>query len=353
MKEYMRMLRIALLAGLLVLAAGLPLSADISSDLETTGDAGYSGAFLYNLTGAKALSAGNAWTVLGKDPSSVFFNPSTLIGLKTSAALVSVDLSSQNRLQGTAVVALHQDGDSGQLTAEPSSGRSTVWALSGAWSTMRDINSYTDNSGTPGADLDNASILGQLTFASAFSRNPGEGGWGVSLRGITESFDGSSGKGLAISTGADFNVILGILRCGFSVNNLGFIKHDGQETTWFNPLFSAGFLLRIPGLPTPFVLQVDKVLGTDQDVVLRIATEFRLFSLQADDAASRAIANVNSMQMPEEETPTELYLRMGLVEGNIHGGVSFRWKIFDLAYGAGMDPLDGRVRHSLSLELYF
>ena len=353
MKEYQRMKRTVILAGMLVFAAGLPLSADIAGDLETVGDAGYPGSFLYNLTSAKALSAGNAWTVLGKDPSSVFFNPSTLVGMKGSAALLSLDVALQNRVQGLAVVALHQDGDSGRLTAEASSGRSSVWALSGAWSAMRDINTYTDNSGTAGADLDNASILGQLTFASAFSRNAGEGGWGVSLRGISESFDGVSGQGLALSAGADFNVVLGILRCGFSLNNLGFIRHDGRETSWINPLFSAGFLLRLPGLPTPLVLQVDKVLGTDQDVVLRIATEFRLFSLQGDDAASRAIADASALQMPAEEMPTELFLRMGLVEGDIFGGVSFRWKSFDIAYGGGMDPIDGRVRHSLSLEIHF
>jgi len=353
MKEKGRMMRKAVLSGMLLVSLSLPLSADIAGDLETVGDAGYPGAFLFNLTGAKALSAGNAWTVLGKDPLSVFFNPSTLIGMKGSAAMLSMDLASQNRVQGVAVVALHQSGETGPLSAEASSGRSSVWALSGAWSSMKDINAYSDNTGTAGADLENASILGQLTFASAFSRNAGEGGWGVSLRGISESADGTKGQGLALSAGADFNVILGILRCGFSVNNIGFISHDGRETTWINPLFSAAFLLRLPGLPTPLVLQLDKVLGTDQDVVLRIATEFRLFSLQGDDEASRAIADMNAMQMPAPEVPTELYLRMGLVEGDIYGGMSLRWKLFDLAYGAGMDPVDGLIRRSVSLEVHF
>lgn len=343
----------ALLVGALVAALSFPLSADIAGDLETVGDAGYPGAFLYNLTSAKALSVGNAWTVLGKDPAAVFFNPSTLIGMKGSAAMLALDVAPQKRIQGLAVFALYQDGDSDQLTAEPSSGSSSVWALSGAWSSMRDINRYTDNSGTAGAALDNASILGQLTFASAFTRNSGEGGWGVSLRGISENADGTKGMGLAVSAGADFNVVLGILRCGFSFNNLGFVHYEGRETSWIKPLFSAAFLLRLPGLPTPLVLQADKVLGTDQKVILRLATEFRLFSLQGDDAASRAIADASALQLPAEEMPTELFLRFGLVEGNIYGGVSLRWKSFDLAYGGGMDPLDGRIRHSLSVEFYF
>lgn len=350
MKKNM-LLKIALLPVFPLLVMAAPLAADLSSDLDTVGDGGYPAAFMYGLGGAKAMGAGYAWNVLGVDPTAVFFNPSALVRMESSGVALSANVLAQDRVQGSGVFALRNQQKDGSIG---------VWAFSAAWSTINDVNRYTDNTGTAAGTLDNSAFFGQVTYASSFSPTAQAGGWGVTLRGIGENYDGSKGTGFAIAAGADFSVF-NILRFGFALDNLGLMNYTDDGTIWQKPFFSAALAFRLPSVPASFVLQADKVLGTEQNVTVRIATEFTVFSIRPnpdDLQMRRAYEAMKNGQAGDLGDPAgdayglELVLRIGLVEGDLFGGLSLRWNWAELSYAAGMDPLDGEARHSVSVNFY-
>ncbi|MDR2733308.1 MAG: hypothetical protein LBC99_01540 [Spirochaetota bacterium] len=316
-----------------------PLAADLSGDLAIVGDAGYPASFQYTLGGAKALSAGYAWTVLGNDANSVFFNPATLLKIPATALSLSFNALPQDRIQGAAVFAFSDKAEGSYSTKKP-----RVFALSGAYQTVRNVDGYND-SGAGTDTLGNSSMLGQFSFASAFSPSGLLGGWGAGLRVVHENFDGQTVFGAAVNVGGDIN-IANLLRFGLSVNNLGLVTGDAG-TLYMAPWFSAAAMLNLPMLPVSFVLQGDKVIGTDQGFVMRFAAEYRLriklglerYSIEAGiaDAAGESII--------------EIVPRIGLAGKNLHGGLSLRYNFIELSYGAGRDPLGG-LRHAVSLDIY-
>jgi len=322
-----------------VLMGALPLAADLSGDLGIVGDAGYPASFQYTLGGAKALSAGYAWTVLGNDANSVFFNPATLLKLPSTTVSLNFNLLPQDRIQGAAVIALNDKAEGGYSAKKP-----RVFALSGAYQTVRDVAGY-DGSGNPAKAPGNSSILGQFSFASAFTPGGLLGGWGVGVRVVHENFDGQTVFGAAANGGIDLN-IANIIRFGLSVNNLGLAAGD-NGTLWMHPYFSAAVMLNLPMLPVSLVLQGDKVIDTDQGFTMRAAVEYRIrikaglerYSIEAGiaDTASESII--------------EIVPRIGLAGRNLHGGISLRYNFIELSYGAGLDPLGG-LRHAFSLDFY-
>jgi len=320
--------------------SAFPLAADLSGDLGIVGDAGYPASFLYSLGGAKALSAGYAWTVLGNDANSVFFNPATLLKIPSSALSLSFNALPQDRLQGAAVFALSDKAEGGYSTKKPK-----VFAFSGAYQTVRNVDGY-DATGNPtGASLGNSSILGQFSFASAFTPGGLLGGWGAGLRVVHENFDGQAVFGAALNAGVDIN-IANLIRFGLSVNNLGLVTGDAG-TLYMRPYFSMAAMLNLPMLPLSLVLQGDKVMGTEQEFTMRFAAEYRIrikYGLERYSIES-GIADAAS------ESVIEIVPRIGLAGKNLHGGLSLRFNFIELSYGAGLDPLGG-LRHALSLDFY-
>jgi hypothetical protein len=263
------------------LLAAAPLTADLAADLDTVGDAGFPASFLYSLGGAKALSAGYAWTVMGDDATSAFFNPATLLKLDRSALSVSYNVFGQDRMQAAASFALFNGGsdsyDSYMQTPR-------VFAFSMAYQGVGSVPGFDDTGSLTGSSLGNYSMMGQFSYASALSSDARVGGYGLGLRAIMEDYDGSSNFGLAFSAGLEVSIV-NIIRLGASFNNLGFLQTHSAGTMWLNPLFSAAAKLNLPMIPVGLVLQGDKVLGDGRklsDFVMRTAVDFTVFSVKPD-----------------------------------------------------------------------
>jgi len=334
-----------------LLLAASPLMADLGSDIGTVGDSGFPASFLYSLGGAKALSAGYAWTVLGDDATSVFFNPATLLKLDGSAVSLSFNALPQDRMQAAAVVALYSgSGESYESYLKTPK----VFAISAVYQTVGSVPGF-DAGGGSLASPGNYSMMGQLSYASAFSRDARVGGFGLGLRVLMEDYDGSSTFGLGINAGAEVSV-LNFIRLGASLNNLGILRSDTVGTLWLRPLLSLAAKLNLPMLPIGLVLQGDKVLGDGRklsDFIMRTAIDFNIFSIKPDPVLM-ALDTGMSGGLPayEDKKRFELVARIGLVDANdLYGGLSIRWNFIELSYGVGQDAI-GKLRHSVSLDLH-
>jgi hypothetical protein len=326
--------------------------ASLSGDLATVGDSGFPASFLYSLGGAKALSAGYAWTVMGDDATSAFFNPATLLKLGGSAMSLSYSALGQDRTQVAASFALY---DGASDTYESFLRTPKVFAFSMAYQTVGSVPGF-DTAGLPAGTLDNYSMMAQFTYASALSRDARVGGYGIGLRAIMEDYDGSSNFGLALSTGLEVSIV-NIIRLGASFNNLGFLQTDTEGLLWLNPLFSAAAKFNLPMIPVGFVVQGDKVLGDGRklsEFVMRTAVDFTIFSVKPDPGRLAIEAGMaGGLPSSKNEEILELVARIGLVEANdLYGGLSLRWNSIELSYGMGQDSL-GYFRHSLSFDIYF
>ena len=338
-------------AAILCLLIAAPLMADLSSDMETVGNSGFPASSLYFLGGAKALSAGYAWTVMGDDATSVFFNPAALLKLSSTAVSLSYNALAQDRTQAAAAFAYY-DGGGGSYESYMKTPQ--VFAFSLAYQGIGGVPGF-DGSGASTGDLDNSAMMAQFSYARALGRDARVGGYGAGLRAIMEDYDGSGAFGLGFNAGIEVS-ILNFIRLGGSVNNLGFMNSDAG-TLWMKPLLSLAAKLNLPMLPVGLVLQGDKVLGDGRklsDFIMRTAIDVTLFSIKSDpDRLAIEAGMSGGMPGYGDDGIFDLVARVGLVDANdLYGGISLRWNFLELSYGLGQDPLAGQLRHSISLDIY-
>ncbi len=330
-----------------------PLYGDLSSDLDDIADAGYPAAFLFLPVGAKAIGMAEAYVAGGYDVTAAFYNPATMVNIEHSSLSVTGMVLSLDRYAGTIATGFKR---------QTKSGRQEVFGFSASYLTVSDIMGY-DGSGNATSEINVFSGFGQFSYASSFNANHKGGSWGVSVKGIYDSLDGSTGVGTAISLGADVMIAPSMLRCGISLRNFGLMSYD--ETYWLKPLFSTAFRVRVPTVPAIFIFQFDKHIGIEKSTVFRVAAEYTVFSKKPDKAeaqyrdALNAIKNDNvdqqlkSSPKVQEDRGSSLVLRTGYSDGKINGGFTLQWGKFEISYAIGFDSFEEGANNIVTVGYSF
>lgn len=395
-----------LLVSVLCLLFTVSLTADLSDSLKYAGDGGIAAAWLHLPVGAKAIGAGGAYTVLGEDPTAAFYNPATLVRIPHGGVSLSGTSMSLGRKRADFALA---------FKGTTAAAHTSVWAISGSYLSVEGLESYSDNSGTPGGSLSAYSFFGQVSFALSLDPIARKGGWGVGLKVLSESLDDLSGFGAALSLGFDYPVLGNFLRFAASLNHLGAMQY-GSETIWLNPLLSTAFHLQVLNFPAPLVIQVDKQLGTDNPAGIKLATQFTLFEVKpelkldpADPQYRKAYGDFlkqakdkkkqdkkqdgdkqqdtkqpqdtnrdnpdDKPKQPDAPAPKDdkdaidkmlpranngadsrglsLVMRLALADSRVAGGFTFQWERIELSYALAFDLLEEGPAHHLTLNFNF
>ena len=339
---------------LLIILLTTYVNADLSTELDIPGDAGYPAAFLYLPVGAKAIAMGGGFVVGVYDQTSAFYNPAALINIKYGGVSLTGSSLSLDRYHNAGVIAF-KNGDA----AAPSS----VIALSGIYTFVDGIYPYVDDTGVAsGGAVTFGSFMGQLSMAFSLAPKVPGASWGFSIKGITQSIDDETAYGIAADFGAEFRVV--IFKIGVAVKNLGIMAYS-SKTLWLRPQIIGGINLKLPGLPVPLIMQIDQTVGIGDGPKFRLATEFTVFDTAPKDdikGYDTALKNFekkqlgNLLQKQPESTPgrgVALTLRLALADGNLSGGFTLRVNTVEVSYALAMDVFDERLGHIVSVNYNF
>ena len=338
-----------ILISFLLMCAVFALHADLSGSLSYAGDANTPAAFLYLPVGAKAIGTGQAFSILGDDPTAAFYNPSSLVRLRWSGISITGSSLSMDRYHTAFSLAICSSNTNGERR---------VTAFSGSFLLVDELYSYTDNTGVAGGALDSYSgTLGfSMAFESASKRN-----WGFTASAVFDRQDDTTGIGAAVSAGFEVPVL--VLKVSASVRNLGFIYYSDMK--WLRPTVSGALSTTMMGLVLRPVLQYDYTFGVRDSGVLRFGMDWVVINTRADEqkdkSASDAVNNYpgtgDGLTVPKksESRGVRLVVRAGIADGAFAGGFSLLLDRIEVSYAISMSDFeesDGAM-HTVSLNYYF